>query len=116
MEELSKEQNPIAKEKALKIIGWAAVVGIVVWGAVAVAAAIMLVGFGAWGWVVWPLAFYFWAQHVGRAVQVYVNAKKPKPRWEQHVTVNVTSELTAEQISEAATKALDEKLKYGLRD
>jgi hypothetical protein len=115
-EELAKDQSAETKEKALGLIAWSGVIGSIVWGAVAVAAAIMLVGFGAWPWVVWPLAFYWWTQHVGRVIQVYTKAKKPEAKWEQNVVVNVTatSEMTAEQISEAASRAVNERLTYGL--
>lgn len=106
-EELAKEQarDPLTKEKALNLIRWAVVLGAVVWGAVAVAAAIMLVGFGAWGWVVWPLAFYWWTNHVARSLIVYSNARKPKPKVEQNVVFNVRSELTEEEIAAAAERA-----------
>lgn len=107
LDETGKLRPEIARKSAL--IG--GVIGAVIWGAVAVAAAIMLVSFGAWGWVVWPIAFYAWSHHVGLAVKAYQNVVAPK-KWEQNVTVNVVSELTPEQISEAATRAVSERAEY----
>lgn len=105
----TSKANPEMLRKAALAGG---IIGAVVWGAVAVAGAIMLVSFGAWPLVVWPLAFYWYANHLGNAVKAYNTIVKPQ-KWEQNVVINVTAEMTAEQISEAANRALDEKLQYG---
>lgn len=113
-----KKPSPDGKDKqrALTFMLWAGVVGSIVWGVWAVAAAVMLVSFGAWGWVVWPMALYWWTHHVGRVGKTYAAAKKAPAKWEQHVTVNVSAhpEMTAEQISEAAARAVNDKLRYAL--
>ena len=108
LDEKGKLKPEILRRAAL--VG--AVTGSAVWGAVAVAAAIMLVSFGAWPLVVWPLAFYLWTGHVGRTVTAYKSMVNP-PKWQQHVTVNVTAEPSAEKISEAANRAVNERLLYG---
>jgi hypothetical protein len=90
------------------------VIGAVVWGAVAVAAAIMLVSLGLWGWVVWPFASYWWIGHIGKAVKSYNSIVKPQ-KWEQNVTVNVYPDagMSGEKIAEAAERAVNERLLYG---
>lgn len=104
--------EPIDSKKIHKRILIAAAIGIVVWGGFALAAAAMLVSFGAWAWVVYPFALYWWAGHVGRAIKSYAEFVKPKPKWEQNVTFNVNSDLTVEQIAEAAERAAKVNLTY----
>lgn len=84
-----------------------------VWGGFAVAAAIMLVSFGAWAWVVGPFALYWWAGHAAKVAKGYTDFIKPKPKWEQNVTFNVNSDLTTEQIAAAAERAAKVHLTYG---
>lgn len=107
-----KKLDPETKVQALKLVKVSGILGSIVWGVVAVAAAIMLVGFGAWPWVVWPLAFYWWVQHVGRVVQTYTKAKKGEPKWEQNVTFNITNEMSPEEIAKAAERAMNEQSQY----
>lgn len=45
-----------------------AAIGSVLVGTWTVAAAAMLMSFGAWGWVVWPAAVVFWLSRTSRAV------------------------------------------------
>jgi hypothetical protein len=108
LDEKGKLKPEILRRSALT----GAVIGSAVWGAVAVAGAIMLVGFGAWGWVVWPLAFYLWVAHVGRAVKAYKSIVSPQ-KWEQVVNVTVNAEPSAEQIVSATNHALREQSAYG---
>lgn len=114
-EELKKEQDPATKEKIRKSALRGGIVGAVVWGGFTIAAAIMLVSMGAWAWVVWPFALYWYTQHIARVVESYKKIVKPQ-KWEQHVTVNVTSnpEMTPEQIAEAASRAVKHELRYSL--
>jgi hypothetical protein len=73
----------------------------------------MLVSMGAWAWVVYPFAIYWWSEHTAKAVKVYTDLGKPKPKWEQNVTFNVNSDLTTEQIAAAAERAANVHLIYG---
>lgn len=107
LDETGKLKPEIARKSALT----GGVIGAVIWGVFAVLAGIMLVSLGLWPIVVWPFVLYWYAGHLGRAVKAYQNVVKPQ-KWEQNVTVNVTSELTEEQISEAASRALDKRAKY----
>lgn len=105
------EKGNLRPEIARKAALWGGIVGAVIWGAVAVGAAIMLVGMGLWAWVVWPLAFYWYMGHLGRSAKAYKNAVNPQ-KWEQHVTINVPAEMTADQLAAAADRAINEKLTY----
>lgn len=89
------------------------IVGAVVWGFFAALAAVMLVSMGAWAWVVWPFAAYWYIGHLGRAGKAYTEMVNPK-KWEQNVTINVPAEMTAEQLSAAAARAVNERLTYSL--
>ena len=109
LDEKGKLKPEVARKAAL--VG--GISGALIWGGFTIAAGIMLTGLGLWGWVVWPFAFYWWAGHVGKAVNAYKRVVKPQ-KWEQNVTVNVTSELTEEQISKAAARAVNERLTYGV--
>jgi len=52
-------------------------------GAWCVAAGIMLVQFGAWGWVVWPLMVWIWMHRIGFSVkQAVEGVKKEKDKAE----------------------------------
>jgi len=92
-----------------------AVVGIVLWGTLTVLAAVMLVSMGAWPLVVWPFAFYWWTEHINKTIKAYNQVVKPQ-KWEQNVVVNVypPEGLTGEQVAEAASRAVNEKLQYQL--
>lgn len=111
LDETGKLRPEIARRSALT----GGIVGAVVWGSVTVAAGIMLIGMGAWPWVVWPFAFYWWTQHIGRAVKAYQTVVKPQ-KWEQNIELNVYPEhgMTGEKIAEAAARAVNEKLRYQL--
>ena len=111
VEELVRQDKEPMTGAGLKLVAVAGVLGAVTWGAVAVAAAIMLVGFGAWPWVIWPLALYCWTNHVAKVVASYAKVKKGSQKWEQNVTVNVSApEMTAEQVAEAASRAYADDL------
>lgn len=109
LDEKGKLKPEIARRSAL--IG--GIIGAVIWGGFTIAAGIMLVGLGLWPWVVWPFAFYWWMGHVGKAVKSYQNIVKPQ-KWEQNVMVNVTSELSPEEIAAAAEKAMKDDVYWKL--
>jgi hypothetical protein len=109
-----KRDEPLDEKKIHKRVLIAAAIGCVIWGGFALAAAAMLVSFGAWAWVVYPFALYWWAGHVARALKVYTDFVKPKPKVEQNVTFNVNSDLTTEQIAAAAERAAKVHLTYGM--
>lgn len=85
------------------------ILGAIIWGFFAVLASVMLVSMGAWAWVVWPFAFYWYINHLGRAVKAYKQVTEPK-KWEQNVTINVPSEPSAAKIADAASRAYAEDL------
>lgn len=105
------EKGQLKPEVAKKCAGVGGIIGAVIWLFFAVLAGIMLVSLGLWPIVVWPFVFYWYVGHLGKALTAYQNVVKPK-KWEQNVTVNVVSELTPEQISEAATRAVSERAEY----
>lgn len=99
--------------KIRKRVLFAAVAGVVLWGVLSLSAAAMLVSMGAWAWVVYPFALYWWAGHTAKAIKVYTDFGKPKPKWEQNVTFNVSNDLTTDQIAAAVKRATDVNLLYG---
>lgn len=107
MEELAKEQknpSPVTKERLRKALPWIILANVLVWGGFGVAAAIMFVSMGAWPWVVWPFAAYWWGHHIQRKVAVYHKAKEPKVLTPS-LSINV-AEMSDEQIAEAAARAV----------
>lgn len=64
----------MTEAKAVRLGSWiGAVLVAVLVGAWTVAAAIMCVSFGLWGWVVWPAAAMFF---LGRMIKTYAQGKK----------------------------------------
>lgn len=107
MEELAKEQknpSPVTKERLRKALPWIILANVLVWGGFGVAAAIMFVSMGAWPWVVWPFAAYWWGHHIQRKIAVYRKAKEPKALTPS-LSINV-AEMSDEQIAEAAARAV----------
>lgn len=62
-----------------------------------VLAGVMLVGMGAWPWVVWPFVFYWYTNHVAASLKLYVDAAKP--------IVTNTTETSPQVIADAAVRA-----------
>ena len=107
------EKGELKREVRTKIALVSASVGAVVWGVFAVLAGVMFVSMGAWPVVVWPFVLYFWANHVARAAVVVVNELKPKAE-PRNVTFNIRTEQTAEEIAEAANRALSDQKYWNL--
>lgn len=105
------ESGNLKPEVARKFALRGGITGAVVWGFFAVLAGVMLVSMGAWAWVVWPFAFYWYANHIGQAVKAYNTIVKPQ-KWEQNVTFNITNEMTSEEIAKAAERAMNEQSQY----
>lgn len=104
--------DPEAVKKLLKI---SSVAGAVFWTVIYLLLAIMLTAsFGVWPIVAWPLTVYLWGLHLRNVLVTYQGFVKPKAKQINNVTFNVSSDLTAEEVADAARRAVSNEVKYGL--
>lgn len=108
---MKMKAEPMTPETLRKLYIVAGVIGTLFWGTLAVIAGVMLVGLGLWPIVVWPFVVYWISGHIGRVVTVY--RTQYKSAQEYNVTFNVTPTTSAEEIAEAAAKAVRERSIYG---
>jgi hypothetical protein len=105
------EKGELKTEVLRKIALRAGIIGSVVWGFFYVLAGIMFVSLGLWPIVVWPFVVYFYSRHLLGVVAVVQNASKPKA---QTVNFNIRTEQTAEEIADAASKAMSNETYWNL--
>lgn len=100
-----------------KLLKRSAILGAVTWTIVYVLLAVnlLVIGLGLWPVVVIPMVSYLWLTHLAKIVTTYTAMKKKLVTGERgpvqnvvNVVVNGGTSLTAEEIAEAAARAVQD--------
>jgi hypothetical protein len=111
---MKKTLRPPTAEDLKKFAKGGALVGVAIWTVLYAALGVMVVTMGGWPLVVWPFTVFLWVRHLAAIGKAYKSIVEPPKKWEQNVTVNITSELSSEEIAAAATRAVDDQRMWSL--